>query len=75
MCLVCLMYLTLFAIHTAYLLSNIIRGLCSVNKLKSLFRNELFITLKCARSVHAVYASLYSLSEISLETGPGTCKQ
>ena len=61
MCLLCLVYLPLFSIHTAYLLSNIIRRDCSVTTYVSLLNNSLFIILDYGGAVPAVHTILYSL--------------
>ena len=74
-CLVCLVYLPLLAIYTADLPYNIMRGACYGTTSRSLFRNSLFITLKCTRDIPAVYTELYQLSALDWETGPGTFVQ
>ena len=58
MFLVCLVLLTLLAIHTAYLLSNIMRGACYGTTYVSLLVNSFFIILKCARSIPEVRSEL-----------------
>ena len=61
MCLVCLVFLPFFSIHTSYFLSNIIRGYCSRTTYGSFLGDSLFIVLKCARVIPVVHSTLYSL--------------
>ena len=73
MCLICLVSLTLLAIHTAELIHNIIRGTDSGTISGSLYKNSWINILKCDKSMPAVNDALYSLYEIDWETGTGTC--
>ena len=73
MCLVCLVYLTFLAIHTADFLFNVIRGDSSGTISVSLFKNPWINILKIAKAVPAMHAALYSLSVLDWTTGPGTC--
>ena len=73
MCLVCLVSLQLLVIHTADLLSNIMRYDCYRTTSGSFFSSSLFSILKCAIDITEVNAALYSLSALDLETGPRTC--
>ena len=71
--LVCLISLTFLAINIENLLYNIGRGYSSGTISGSLFRNSWINILKCANSIPAVYALLYSLYAIDWSTGPLTC--
>ena len=51
MCLVWLMSLPILAIHTYDFISNTMRSACCGTTSGSLFRNSLFIILKCGRSI------------------------
>ena len=75
MCLVWLLYLSLLAIHTVNLLSNIIRGDSSGTIYWSLFNNSWINILKGAKSIPPVHAVFYSLYAIEWANGPGTCVQ
>ena len=75
MCLVCLVFFPCLDMHIADLISNIIRGAWSGTTSVYLFRNSLFRILKCARSITALRAALYLVSELYWETGPGACVQ
>ena len=72
---VCLVSFPCFYMHIADLISNIMRGAWSGTTSVYLFRNSLFRILKCARSITAVCAALYLLSELYWETGPVICVQ
>ena len=68
---VCLAYLPIFSMNTADLLSNIMRGACSGTTCGYLFRNSLFITLKCARYIfqfimHCIHLQHY-IDKMDLE--------
>ena len=73
MCLVCLVFLPLLAIHIADLLSKTTRGSYSGTISGSLFKKSWINILKCAKAIPAVHASFYSLSALYLATGCGTC--
>ena len=64
MCLVCLVYLPLLAIHIEYLISNITRGASYGTISGYLFNNLLINTLKRAKSIPVLHSALYSLSAI-----------
>ena len=65
------MSLPLLAIHTAHLLSNIMKYDCYGNEPGTLYRNSLFSILKCTRSIPEVHAAVYSLSALDWENVPG----
>ena len=61
------------SIHTADLISNIMRGACYGTTYVSLFRNSLFSILNYNRASPSVHAELYSISVPYCETVTGTC--
>ena len=61
MCLMCLVSLPFLAIHTADLLSKIMRGACYGITSGSLFKNSLFRILKCVIAIAAEDSEFYSL--------------
>ena len=74
MCLVCLVSLKLLAIHISYLPSKTTKGASSGTMYGYLLRNSWIDMMKCAKSIPAVHASLYSLFALDQTTGPGTCQ-
>ena len=66
MFLVCLLSLPFLSINTDYLLSNLMRVVCSGTMSVSLFVNSSFIILKCDRAIPVVHAELCSLSSQKL---------
>ena len=75
MCLVRLVYLPLLSINTSDLTYNITRSAYSRTTSVSFFISSLFIILEFHIDITAVYATLYSLSELDWETGTVICVQ
>ena len=59
MCMLCLVYLPFLAMQIADLQSNIVIGDCSGTTSVSLFKNQLFSILECARAITSVNSELY----------------
>ena len=75
MCLVCLVFLPLLAIHTDDILSIITIGAWYGTTYGSLFIISLFSIMKFAKTITAVNSELYSLSALDCANRPGTFVQ
>ena len=64
MCIICLVSLSLLAIHIADLISNIIRCASSISIYGSFFYNSFINILIFSKAISVVQAALYSLSEL-----------